>query len=440
MFTGIRLRNYKSLVNFSADFTHRKNQAKKIIIIYGENGIGKSNLASSFYTLIDSMKTLSIRKVIQVFIEKREENSKINENFMKHLYRNLRDTESIISNCKTINSKGNMELEFNFIIDGKKGSYLLVYDDSRLIHEKLSFVLNKNKTILFDLSDETKNINKNLFLDQEYENEIKDLIKRYQGKHSLLSIIVNELEEKDKGYLKEKIHRSLIEVISFFMRMSIKEKSGEVAERGKMGLSHLILGNLTDGKINIEEESELDKAERFLNLFFTYMYSDIKEVFYKRYREDNQIKYELFFRKKIYNQIIDVNYELESTGTQHLITILPFLLMCIEGSVVVIDEIDAGIHDLLINTILNSIIDSINGQLIVTTHNTMLLDSKISPENIYTFVVDRNANKELVNIADFENRTHPYLNYRKRYLEGMYGGIPHIEDIDFDELHDIFEE
>ncbi|WP_075878177.1 AAA family ATPase [Merdibacter massiliensis] len=440
MFTGIRLRNYKSLVNFSADFTHRKNQAKKIIIIYGENGIGKSNLASSFYTLIDSMKTLSIRKVIQVFIEKREENSKINENFMKHLSRNLRDTESIISNCKTINSKGNMELEFNFIIDGKKGSYLLVYDDSRLIHEKLSFVLNKNKTILFDLSDETKNINKNLFLDQEYENEIKDLIKMYQGKHSLLSIIVNELEEKDKGYLKAKIHRSLIEVISFFMRMSIKEKSGEVAERGKMGLSHLILGNLTDGKINIEEESELDKAERFLNLFFTYMYSDIKEVFYKRYREDNQIKYELFFRKKIYNQIIDVNYELESTGTQHLITILPFLLMCIEGSVVVIDEIDAGIHDLLINTILNSIIDSINGQLIVTTHNTMLLDSKISPENIYTFVVDRNANKELVNIADFENRTHPYLNYRKRYLEGMYGGIPHIEDIDFDELHNIFEE
>lgn len=438
MFTKIRLKNYKSLVDVSVDFLQKKGIAKKAIIIYGENGVGKSNFASAFYTLIESIQTLSIRKAIQTFLEKRGEDEKVNESFVKYLSRNLRDTEAIISNCKTINSDGNMELEFDFIINGKPGTYLLIYDNEKLVHEKLSYVLNKNKCVLFNLSDKEKVINKKLFLDSDYADEIKNLIMQYEGKHSLLSIIANEKEEKAEGYIESKIHKALYEVISFFMTMSIKVKSGNRGERGKMGLSHPILGELTDGTINIEEQTELDKAEQFLNEFFTNAYSDIKEVYYKKRQEDNKIEYELFFRKLVYGEVIDISYEMESTGTQHLIDILPFLLMCVEGTVVVIDELDAGIHDLLIDKILNNILDSINGQLIVTTHNTMLLDSNIDPEYIYSFVVDKYANKELITIADFEDRSHPNLNYRNRYLKGMYGGIPYLGDVDFEELNDIF--
>lgn len=438
MFAKIRLKNYKSLVDFSVSFLKKKGVAKKAIIIYGENGVGKSNFASAFYTLCESIQTLSVRKAIQTFLEKKGEDEKIDESFIKYLSRNLRDTESIISNCKTINSDGNMELEFDFILKGKSGTYLLVYDNEKLVHEKLSYVLNKNKCVLFDLSEEKKIINKKLFLDPDYEDEIKNLVLQYEGKHSLLSIIVNEKEEKAEGYVESKIHKALYEVISFFMTMSIKVKSGNRGERGKIGLSHPILGELTDGTINVEEQAELDKAEQFLNEFFINTYSDIKEVYYKRKQEDNKIKYKLFFRKVVCGEVLDVDYELESTGTQHLMDILPYLIMSVEGTVVVIDELDAGIHDLLVDNILNNILDSINGQLIVTTHNTMLLDSDIAPEYIYSFIVDKYANKELVTIADFEDRTHPNLNYRSRYLKGMYGGIPHLGDVDFEELNDIF--
>lgn len=438
MFTKIRLKNYKSLVDFSVSFLQKKGVAKKAIIIYGENGVGKSNFASAFYTLSESIQTLSIRKAIQTFLEKKGEDEKANEKIVKYFLKNFRDTESIINNCKTINSTGNMELEFDFILEGKVGTYLLVYNNKRLIHEKLSYVLNKNKCVLFDLSDKEKVINKKLFLDPEYADKIKKLVVQYEGKHSLLSIIENEKEEKAEEYINVKIHKALYEVISFFMTMSIKVKTGNKGERGKVGLSNPIIGELTDGTINIEKQAELDKAEVFLNEFFTKIYSDIKEVYYKRKQGDKKIKYELFFRKIVYNQILDVSYEMESTGTQHLIDILPFLLMSVEGTVVVIDELDAGIHDLLVDNILNNILDSINGQLIITTHNTMLLDSDINPEYIYSFIVDECANKELVTIADFEDRTHPNLNYRSRYLKGMYGGIPHMGDIDFEELSDIF--
>ncbi len=438
MFVKIRLKNYKSLVDFSVDFLQKKGVAKKAIFVYGENGVGKSNFASAFYTLYESIQTLSVRRVIQTILEKKYEDKEINEEFIKYFSRNLRDTESIINNCKTINSDENMELEFDFILNGKMGTYLLVYDNEKLIREKLSYVLNKNKCVLFDLSENEKIINKKLFLDPEYADKIRNMVLQYEGKHSLLSIIINEKEEKTEGYIESKIHKALDEVILFFMTMSIKVKNGDKGERGALRLFHPIVAELTDGTINIDEQVELDNAEVLLNEFFTKTYSDIKEVYYKRKQENNKIKYELFFRKMVYNEILEVSYEAESTGTLHLINILPFLLMSIENTVVVIDEIDTGIHDLLVDNILNNIIDSINGQLIVTTHNTMLLDSDINPEYIYSFIVDEYANKELVSIADFEDRTHPNLNYRSRYLKGMYGGIPHLGDIDFEELNDIF--
>ena len=113
--------------------------------------------------------------------------------------------------------------------------------------------------------------------------------------------------------------------------------------------------------------------------------------------------------------------------------------MCMDGQTVIIDEIDTGIHDVLINNILCNVVENINGQLIITTHNTMLLDSEIDPNYIYTFIVDKNANKKLLPIVDYEDRTHPNLNYRTRYLKGMYGGVPICMDIDFEELRDIMD-
>ena len=86
------------------------------------------------------------------------------------------------------------------------------------------------------------------------------------------------------------------------------------------------------------------------------------------------------------------------------------------------------------SNVLDNIIDYIKGQLIITTHNTLLIESRIPDKDIYVFNVNRNAEKELVPITDFNGRIHKNINKRKRYLLGMYGGIPYMSDIDFDEL------
>lgn len=439
MFTSLELHNYKSLVELNVSFLKKKDIAKKLIVVYGENGVGKSNFASAFFTLYESMQTLSVRKAIMAFLEDKKEYAN-KDSFIRAVSSKLRDTETIIKSCKTIDSSDNMSLKFGFNIGGKEGSYLIEYDDTQIVRERLEYALVKNRCVLFDISLNERKINKKLFLESEYAYEVEENLTKYKGRHSLLSIIYNDLEEKANEYVQKRIHPALYKIIGDFVTMSVSLKHGNHGEFDKIGVSHEILSQLKSGTLNIEDEEELDKAEELLNNFFTQTYSDIKEVFYKKeVINEKSFKYELFFKKKIYGNLIDVSYELESTGTLHLLKILPYLLMSVEGTVVVIDELDTGIHDLLVENLLNSIIDSIGGQLIVTTHNTMILDSEIDPEYIYTFVVDRDAKKELVPIVEFENRVHPNLNYRNRYLKGMYGGIPNIADIDFDELSDILD-
>ena len=78
-------------------------------------------------------------------------------------------------------------------------------------------------------------------------------------------------------------------------------------------------------------------------------------------------------------------------------------------------------------------VNFIKGQLIITTHNTTLLETEIKKDYIYLFNIDSNGKKILIPITEYE-REHPNTNFRKRYLKGLYGGIPMIDDIDFDDL------
>lgn len=435
----MKLNNYKSLVNFSVNFTGKKGIPKKFILIYGENGVGKSNFATCFYTLCETLRTRSIIKYMDLFREQLVDKNVNSEAFNKILHDNFRSTEDIIKGCKTIGSNENMILEYGFSINGKKGVYRLETDDKNIVAERLEYVLNKNQTFFFDINPNDIRINKSIFKSSEYEEELHVLIDKYWGKHSLLSLLIYEIEDKKEGYLNSKISKGLIEVIAYFMNLFLRVKNGNREERGKIGESNLKLDDLDSGSIidNDRNLKELEKTEVFLNSFFTCVYSDVKGVYYKREFVDDKINYQLFFKKLIFNEILDVSFDKESSGTQNLLEMLPYLLAGVQGHTAVLDEIDTGIHDLLIENILENLYDSLVGQIIMTTHNTVLLESSLSKESIYIFTVDRDANKTLLPLSDYEDRIHPNLNIRKRYLKGLYGGIPSSMDVDFNELLDI---
>ena len=435
MIRYVKLTNYKSLVNLDVDFMKTKTTPKNLVLIYGENGIGKSNFANSFYTLNETMRTMSSIEMFKKIIDKSEDKPNQYKNFIeKHIKDRFKDIQMIINDCKTIDSNDNMVMEYGFVFNKKNGVYHIEMNNEEIVSEKLEYVINKNQTYFFDINKSNVKINSNIFNDKNYYNEFVELIDKYWGKHSFLSILSYEIEDKKTEYMNKKISKNLYNVLLYLKMMCTKIKGGNHSEFGIIGTQHNLIDNFEEGKISIKYEKELDKNEYLINEIFTSLYSDIKKVYYKRTIEDNHIKYKLFSKKMIYGKIMDVDFSLESTGTQNILTLVPYLISACEGQTVIIDELDTGIHDILVKNLLECIAKYVKGQLIITTHNTMLIDSSIPSENIYIFNANSKAEKELIAITDFEGRIHKNNSPRKKYLNGVYGGIPMFTDIDFEEL------
>lgn len=440
MFTYLKAKNYKSLEDIQFNIS-KGGKPKKLAIIYGENGSGKSNLASIFYTLTETLRTMNFRNMIQDFLQdSNEDEDEKTDVILKFIKKNFRDTENIIKSVKTINSKENMILEYGFQINNNDGNYILETDNERIVREELNYRLDKNRGCLFKILSDNVKVNPKVFKNKNYSDELNDNIEKFWGKHTLLSILLNELQDKADGYLNKQLNDNILEVLEFFATFCCRVKVGNSAEKGRAGLKYKILQQLEEGKIEKSSEGELIKAEELLNEFFTSLYSDVKEVYYKKEEEGEKLEYKLYFRKMISDKIIDIDFNLESTGTQKLLSLMPFILSAASGNVVVIDEFDSGIHDLLVENLILNINDTIKGQLIITTHNTMIMESGIDKDSLYVLISDVDGNKSIKCIDDFEKRVHPNNNIRNGYINGLYRGIPSMMDIDFEELLDIFEE
>ena len=87
----------------------------------------------------------------------------------------------------------------------------------------------------------------------------------------------------------------------------------------------------------------------------------------------------------------------------------------------------------MVKSLLETVEPYIKGQLIITTHNTLLINS-MPKESIYIFNADKDANKELISLDEFPDRIQKNNSPQKKYLSGLLGGIPITNDIDFEEL------
>ena len=101
MFTSIHLENYKTFSNITVDLSQKSGVPKSLVLIYGENGAGKSNFAAAFYTLAETMRTMDIRDFLQDFMSKNKEIAE-NESLLKMLRIRFRDMEAIVQDARAI--------------------------------------------------------------------------------------------------------------------------------------------------------------------------------------------------------------------------------------------------------------------------------------------------------------------------------------------------
>ena len=200
-----------------------------------------------------------------------------------------------------------------------------------------------------------------------------------------------------------------------------------------------VLADLKSGVISKNKIDEIKKYENVLNIFFTQAYADIKSVKYVIEEKDDKIRYKLFFNKMIGGTLKSIPIELESEGTKKIIEEFDTLIGAIMGETVIIDEIDNGIHDLLMKNIILSIKDEITGQLIITTHNTLLLEI-LPKECIYILSADYEGNKYINSIKEYGITIQKNHNARDLYFKGLFGGIPTTSYVDFEEIKYVLED
>lgn len=434
MFEYIKLKNYKSFGDVELNLLDRNNNPKKMVLIYGENGIGKSNLASAFFMLSETLRTMDARDMFESLFSEGAEIIDDSEDFKRYIRMRYKDIETLIKENKTVSSADSMIMEFGFRVNGKSGRYLLEMNETQIIHERLEYILTQRRGAYFDIVPDKISISTKIFQDRKAYRAIKSACEKFWGKHSLLAILMHESDDKSDQYIKEKVEANFDQLLHFFSRVSCKIKFGSRQERGIIGLPREIFGTYESGEVLREDEELLDKTEGMLDAFLKLTYKDIVKAYYKRTYLEHKIKYQLMLKKRIAGKERDIDFELESTGTQSLIQQLPFMLVVVKGSVAVIDEFDTGIHDLLVKALASSLYDNIEGQLIMTTHNTLLMESDIPKECIYVINELDNNEKEIQCILHYNNKIGDRNNIRKQYLLGKYSGIPDDTRIDFKSL------
>ena len=129
----------------------------------------------------------------------------------------------------------------------------------------------------------------------------------------------------------------------------------------------------------------------------------------------------------------------ESDGTRRLLELLPALYQFgiskneYDGdSTFVIDELDRSLHPVLSHAFLKFFLETNHEkshQLIVTTHETHLLDSDLLRRDEVWFVEkDKTQQSRVYSLLDFKIRKD--LRLEKGYLQGRFGGIPFVGNMD----------
>ncbi len=429
MIKGIHLQNFLSFDDIHFDLIDKGGRGINHAFIYGENGSGKTNLIDSLIFLCRSTMTLfneddktdsdAFRKLLDALK---------NENIDIRTRNEPGDISSLAGEYRMIDSNGDMTLKFIINIAGHDATYNLEFDEQNNIkRESLDFVISKKKGNLFRIARDGIRLQKDLATGI-YKKEITGLLSKYWGKHTFIAILMHESAMKNEKFFDSKLSANIRSFMEYLGSLIIIKKNQKVLPSGRQ--IHLPTGIMPLSRVH-----ELDTIERILSKFFSRLYSDIKSVhFIKETINDERVRYSLFFDKKIAGKLRSIPAENESTGTRSLMAILPFLLMCVDGKTVIIDELDTGIHDLLVSQLIKQCIPEITGQLIATTHNTFLMTYRDAP-NIFIISIDRKGFKRIASIQSTEP-PNIKTNIQKRYFEGYYSGIPLTADIG---LKDILE-
>lgn len=186
-----------------------------------------------------------------------------------------------------------------------------------------------------------------------------------------------------------------------------------------------------EAKIKIAKSAE---SKKLIVKMLREMDLDIEDF---RIEERGKDRIEIFTKHPGYNT--ELSLREESGGTKKLFGLLPHIIESIlTGMTLVVDELDAKLHPLLLRYIINLFsdknINKHNAQLIFTSHDLSTMNNEVFRRDEIWFVAKgKEQNSQLYSLVEFKNdkgvAVRKDAKYDKQYLEGRYGADPYLKII-----------
>ncbi len=383
---------YDKIKDYEKDFVVEIGKYKllKMLMIYGANASGKSNMLKCF-SLLNTL-----------IIEKRDIDHEIDSKpfLLDPVFKNEPSTLKANFLVKTVDNYIRYKYEINFTseeIFSEKLEYYptiqpaLVFERKKDDTNERGMVLRVGSTISLSKAD------REVILANTLKN------------NTILSVFnrVNPLFEHAKNVWKWHFAR-----VSMFIDNNtdaldytinkIKEKT-ELAEKFRDLLRQ---ADFNISKILVDDNKELQ-----LTLF-----------------PSMDLKIQHIAKKDKANIFAQFNSDQESAGTLRYLSLLaPFYVITSTSKLMLFDEIENSLHyDLQKLLLLMFLKNSSDSQLIVTTHNPLFLAWDIMRYDVIWFAEKRETGQtELFSLIDFNNLKRE--NVMKKYLIGNYGAVPNIK-------------
>ena len=157
-----------------------------------------------------------------------------------------------------------------------------------------------------------------------------------------------------------------------------------------------------------------------------------------RIEEEND-RIEVYTKHIVCGNDVEIKLSEESSGTRKVFGLLPYVAnSIIHGNTLVIDELDAKIHPLLLKYIIELFSDQRKNrrgaQLIFTSHDLSTMNNEVFRRDEIWFVAKgKEQNTKLYSLVEFKTdkgeSVRKDAKYDKQYLEGKYGADPYLQKI-----------
>ena len=268
--------------------------------------------------------------------------------------------------------------------------------------------------------------------------ECLDRVKLETGRRSAL-FERNEEETILKGvFAKLKISDELSETLPLLSYLGITYKKNEVVkdvlEWFEYGIDFLNYGNPIE-ELRMAVSNSEDVKQLMLDMI---QEMDLDIVDFRVVKDEND-RIDVYTKHMVEGYEAELNLFDESSGTKKLFGLMPFIAdSLLSGTTLVIDELDAKIHPVLLRHIIMMFNDmNINkkkAQLIFTSHDLSTMNSEVFRRDEIWFVAKGNAqNSQLYSLVEFKNEKGESVRkdakFDKQYLEGKYGADPYLRRI-----------